>query len=71
MKALTVEDLDALARDSVKNGRLANLALDLHIDPRCHPGSGMKTTRAYEGDNMMLACSVCNLFVCNLKIAKE
>jgi hypothetical protein len=71
MKALTVEDLDAQARQAVKDGALASLSLDLHLTSKCHPNAGMKNTRAYEGDNMMLTCSECNLFVANLKIAKE
>jgi hypothetical protein len=71
MKPLIVADLDALARRAVESGALENLSLDIHVTPKCHPDSGMKTTRAYEGDNMMLTCAACNLFVCNLKISKE
>jgi hypothetical protein len=71
MKAMTVEDLDARARQALKYGGLESLSLDLHLTSQCHPTAGLKNTRAYEGDNMMLTCSECNLFVANLKIAKE
>lgn len=71
MKARTVEDLDAFARDAVKAGAVGGLSMDLHFTPKCHPEAGMKNTRAYEGDNLMLTCSVCNLFVVNIKVAKD
>lgn len=71
MKTMLVTDLDALARNAVKSGALESLSLDLHLQAKCHPTSGLKNTRAYEGDNMMLTCSTCNLFVANVKIAKE
>lgn len=71
MKAMLVTDLDALARRAVETGSLESLSLDLHLQAKCHPNSGLNNTRAYEGDNMMLTCSTCNLFVANVKIAKE
>lgn len=71
MKPFTVADLDAQAREAVKAGLMESLALDIHHRPKCHPDAGMKTTRAYEGDNMMLTCASCNLFVMNLKISTE
>ena len=71
MKAMTVEDLDASARQAVKDGMLKSLSLDLHLTALCHPNAGLKNARAYEGDSMMLTCSECNLFVANVKIAKE
>lgn len=71
MKTMLVTDLDALARKAVENGDLASLSLDLHLEAKCHPDAGLRNTRAYEGDNMMLTCSTCNLFVANVKIAKE
>lgn len=71
MKTMLITDLDALARQALKNGSLESLSLDLHLQARCHPTSGLNNTRAYEGDNMLLTCSTCNLLVANVKIAKE
>lgn len=71
MKPMIVADLDALAREAVRTKSLENLSLDIHLAQKCHPLAGMKTTRAYEGDNMMLTCATCNLFVANIKIATE
>lgn len=71
MKSLIVSDLDAIARKALVTGSLANLSLDLHVAPLCHPDSAMTNTRAYEGDVMMFSCAACNKFVFNLKIAKE
>jgi hypothetical protein len=71
MKAMLVTDLDALARIAVKNGILKSLSMNLYLQAKCHPTSGLKNARAYEGDNMMLTCATCNLFVANIKIAKE
>lgn len=71
MKPLVVSDLDAMARKAVQAGVLSSLSLDLHLLANCHPEAGLRTTRAYEGENVMLTCATCNLFVCNLKIAKE
>lgn len=71
MKPLIVADLDAMARQAVKAKSLENLSLDIHLAQKCHPEAGMKTTRAYEGDNLMLTCATCNLFVANVKIASE
>lgn len=71
MKPLLTSDLDAMAREAVKSGGLASLSHDQHIAPRCHPASGVKITRAYEGDYLMLSCTSCNRFICNIKIAQE
>lgn len=71
MKPMVVADLDSMARKAIVSGSLENLSMDIHVTPKCHPNSGMKTTRAYEGNTFMLTCSICNLFVCNLKIAEE
>lgn len=71
MKPMIVADLDALARTAIKENSLENLSLDIHLAQKCHPTDGMKTTRAYEGDNLMLTCATCNLFVANIKVATE
>jgi hypothetical protein len=71
MKAWTVADLDARAREAVKAGTLLNLSQDQNFWPACHPDAGMKASRSYEDDNVMFTCARCNLYVCSLKIAKE
>jgi hypothetical protein len=71
MKAWTVADLDARAREAVKAGTLPALSVDQNFWPNCHPGAGMKAARSYEDDIVMFTCATCNLYVCSLKIAKE
>jgi hypothetical protein len=71
MKPLIVDDLDAIARRGLDAGTVPTLSSDLHIVPKCHPDAGLKNTRSYEGENFLLTCSTCNLFVMNLKVAKE
>ena len=71
MKAWTVADLDARAREAVRTGKLLNLSQDQNFWAACHPESGLKASRSYEDDTVMFTCVVCNQYVCTLKIAKE
>lgn len=71
MRNLVVDDLDAMAREGLKVGKIKSLTGDLYVMPACHPSSGVKITRGYEGDVIMLSCMACNKFVCNIKVAKE
>lgn len=71
MKAMTVGDLDAMAREAVKAGALSSLSMDIRFGGKCHISSGVIATRIYEGDVIMFTCATCNAFVGNLKVSKE
>jgi len=71
MRNLVVADLDEMAREGVKSGQFKSLRGSLYVMPGCHPSSGVKITRTYEGNVLMLSCVECNKFVCNIKVAQE